>query len=78
MTCKACGHSRHGAFRAEIAIRPPGPRSLEKPPVWVFPEIRLCLERGRAEFSIPQYEVELLAKGDSPTTAAFSKKFVIH
>jgi hypothetical protein len=37
----------------EIAIHFPGVKGLEKPIVWVFPEVSVCLSCGNAEFVVP-------------------------
>jgi len=41
----------------------PGWNGLEKPTVWVFPEVAVCLNCGFAEFSMPEGELRELAKG---------------
>jgi len=41
---------------------------LDKPVVWVFPEIFVCLDCGIAEFAVPEVELRLLAKGDTAAT----------
>jgi hypothetical protein len=37
-----------------------GPENLEKPPVWVFPEVVICLDCGLAEFDVPEPELRIL------------------
>lgn len=64
VTCKSCGSDRQSKFTAEIAIHIPGLKGLEKPLVWVFPELLACLNCGNAEFAIPKTELRVLAKDD--------------
>jgi hypothetical protein len=56
-------------FTSEIAIHFPGLKGLEKPIVWVFPELLICLDCGRAEFTVPETELRVLAKDDADTAA---------
>jgi hypothetical protein len=65
MTCKSCGSHNQSKFTAEIAIHFSGLKGLEKPIVWVFPELSVCLNCGIAEFAIPETELRVLAKGDT-------------
>jgi hypothetical protein len=38
---------------------------MDKPAVFVFAEIVVCLDCGSAEFTVPEAELRLLAKGQS-------------
>jgi hypothetical protein len=67
MTCKSCSSDKLSEFRAEMAIHFPGLQDLEKPIVWVFPELLVCLNCGSAEFAIPESELRVLAKRDAAT-----------
>ena len=68
MTCKSCGSDAQSKFTAEIAIHCPGLKGLEKPLVWVFPELLACLNCGNAEFAIPETELRVLAKEAAATS----------
>jgi hypothetical protein len=64
MPCKSCGSINQSKFRGEIAIHFPGLKNnIDKPVVWVFPDLVLCLDCGTAEFEVPEAELRLLAKG---------------
>jgi hypothetical protein len=65
VTCKACGSDQLSKFTAEIAIHFPGWAGLSKPHVWVFPELRVCLNCGKSEFTIPEALLRLLRKGEA-------------
>ena len=63
MPCKACGSENLGKFMGEIAIHFRGLKNINKPHVWVFPEVVVCLNCGFAEFAVPETELSLLSKG---------------
>jgi hypothetical protein len=63
MACTSCGSTNESKFTGEIAIHFTGLKDLNKPIVWVFPEIFVCLHCGEARFVVPEPELRLLAKG---------------
>jgi hypothetical protein len=65
MTCKSCGLNNQRKFTGEIGIHFTGLKDVDKPVVWVFPELVVCLDCGTAEFAVPEPELRLLAKGDA-------------
>ena len=65
MPCKSCGSVNQRKFIGEIGIHLPGPKNIDKPVLWVFPEVVVCLDCGAAEFAVPEAELRLLAKGDA-------------
>ena len=64
MPCKSCGSVNLRKFSGEIAIHFPGLKNIDKPVVWVFPKLFVCLDCGTAEFAVPEAELRLLAKPD--------------
>ena len=52
-----------------MGIRFPGLKNIDKPVVWVFPEVIICLDCGNAEFAVPEAELRELAKGDAAAAA---------
>jgi hypothetical protein len=48
-----------------MAIHSPGLKNIDKPIVWVFPEVVICLNCGSAEFVVPEAELRQLAEGDA-------------
>ena len=60
MACKSCKSENQSNFNAEIAIHFPGRKGLEKPLVWVFPKLVVCLDCGFTEFAIPETELRVL------------------
>ena len=61
--CRLCGSPYEKKFIAEMGIRSPGLKGLDKPIVWVFPELVICLDCGVAEFAVPEAELRVLAEG---------------
>ena len=61
MSCKSCKSSRQTEFRGEICLHfPGGLESLDKPLVWAFPKVVVCLDCGLAQFAIPEAELKLI------------------
>jgi hypothetical protein len=50
-----------------MGIHFPGLKNIDKPVVWVFPELVVCMDCGTAEFSVPEAELRRLAMGDAAT-----------
>jgi hypothetical protein len=65
MPCKSCVSVNQKKFTAEMGIHFPGLENIDKPTVWVFPEVIVCLDCGTAEFAVPEAELHQLAKGDA-------------
>ena len=63
--CKSCRSLNQGKFTAEMAIHFPELKNIDKPVVWVFPEVVVCLDCGTAEFAVSEEELRQLAKGDA-------------
>ena len=63
--CKSCGSINQKKFSAEMGIHFPEVKNIDKPVVWVFPEVVVCLDCGTAEFAVPEEELRQLAKGDA-------------
>lgn len=61
--CKRCTSEKQEVFSSEVAIHFRGLEGLGKPIVWAFPKIRVCLECGVAEFTVPTRELQVLATG---------------
>jgi hypothetical protein len=61
--CTSCRSENRKTFTSEIAIHFPGIEGLNKPIVWVFPRISVCLACGLAQFTIPEKELEVLRTG---------------
>jgi hypothetical protein len=62
MPCRQCDSDNQRLFNGEIAIHFPGLDGLDKPIVWVFRKLVVCLECGLAEFPVPGKELAVLAE----------------
>jgi len=61
--CRSCQSSNRNTFSGEIAIHFRGLEGIDKPIVWVFPNIAICLECGFSEFIVPERELQVLTRG---------------
>ena len=68
MSCKSCQSANTRTFGSEIGMHFPGLKGLDKPIVWVFPKIEVCLECSFAGFQIPESELRVLGQ-DVPASA---------
>jgi hypothetical protein len=63
MTCKSCSSENQRKFNSEINVHLSGLKNLDKPPVFVFPKLLICMDCGFAEFAIPETELHMLGEG---------------
>jgi hypothetical protein len=59
-------------FIGEMGIRSPGLKNIDKPTVWVFPRLIVCLDCGTSEFVVPENklgELRRLTEGDALASA---------
>ena len=61
-TCK-CSSKNRDTFTAEVAIHFSGIEGLNKPIVWVFPQLIVCLDCGFTEFVVSERELNVLRYG---------------
>ena len=50
MACPSCASSNQTEFPAEVNIRFPGLGNTDKPGVFVFPRLLICLDCGSSSF----------------------------
>ena len=67
MTCLLCSSANQAIFSAEMIIHFSGLKNVDKPGVWVFSKLLVCLGCGFSRFAVPECELGLLA-GDPPTS----------
>jgi len=65
MPCKSCGSINESKFTAEMGIHVRELKNIDKPIVWIFPELVVCLDCGTAQFVVPETELRQLARGDA-------------
>jgi hypothetical protein len=68
--CRSCQSANRSTFNGEIAIHFPGLEGLDRPIVWVFPTLLVCLNCGFTEFAIPETELCVLRGVIGSSTAA--------
>ena len=68
MDCRSCRSGNLKTFSAEIGIHFPGLKNLDKPVVWVFPSLQVCLDCGFSEFFVPDEERSKLGDLDPEST----------
>jgi hypothetical protein len=66
MSCKSCQSEHQSNLNGEIAIHFPGLSGLNKPIVWVFPKLLVCLDCGFTEFEVPKNELQQVVENDPP------------
>ena len=69
MKCKGCHSDSQRVFNGEIAIHFRDLEGVDKPIVWVFPQVVVCLHCGFTEFTVPETELQVLSQ-DSPVKRA--------
>ena len=58
--CTSCASKKIGKFGGEIGLHFKGIAELEKPVVFLFPEVTVCLSCGHAQFTVPEEELRVL------------------
>jgi hypothetical protein len=62
MSCQLCGSGNEAELASEMIIHFSGPRNLDKPGVWVFSNVLVCLDCGCSHFTVPKTELASIAK----------------
>jgi hypothetical protein len=68
MGCRFCNSEDMRVFSAEMNIHFPGAENLDKPTVWVFPPVTICLHCGCAEFAVHGEPLQKLRDGSTKTS----------
>jgi hypothetical protein len=66
MTCLSCASNYQGEFAVEMIIHFSGLRNLDKPGVWVFPKLLVCMDCGFSRFTLRKPELAVLTNAASP------------
>jgi len=70
MPCQLCRSSNDAKLDAEMVIHFSGPKNLDKPGVWVFSKLLVCLDCGGSQFKIPQRELAAVAENTRENVSA--------
>jgi len=62
MFCLLCGSGNQAELTAEMVVHSSGLENLDKPGVWVFSKLLVCLACGGSHFEIPERELTAVAK----------------
>jgi hypothetical protein len=62
MSCVKCGSDNEKKFVAEVTVHSPGLKNLDEPGVLMFPKLRVCLNCGFAQFTLPTTALHVLTK----------------
>jgi hypothetical protein len=57
MSCPLCGSGNQVKLTAEMFIHVSGLKNLDKPGVWVFEKLLVCLNCGGSKFTVPAKEL---------------------
>jgi hypothetical protein len=60
--CNSCASDNLAEFDSEVNIHFPGSRKLEKPSIFVFPKIIVCLNCGSLRSNLSPEETRALKK----------------
>jgi hypothetical protein len=63
MPCSLCASCNQAEFVAEINIHLSGLKNVDNPGVLAFPKLLVCLDCGFTQFTAPEAELALLARG---------------
>jgi hypothetical protein len=66
MSCLSCTSGNQAEFAAEINLHFPSLKNLDKPSVFVFPKVVVCLDCGCSLFAIPETELARLQEVARP------------
>jgi hypothetical protein len=61
--CRHCQSENQTTFGGEFALHFRGLEGLNKPIVWVFQDVSVCLDCGYAQFAVAERELEVLRNG---------------
>jgi len=62
MPCLLCASDNQAELTAETVIHFSGLKNLDKPGVWVFPKLLVCLDCGCSHFTFPERELASIAR----------------
>jgi hypothetical protein len=55
---KSCQSAHESTFSGEICTHFRGLEGLDKPIVWLFPTVQVCINRGFADCTVPENGIE--------------------
>jgi len=70
MSCQLCESSNEAELATEMVIHFSGLKNLDKPGVWVFSKLLVCLDCGGSHLKIPERELAAVAKNTLANTSS--------
>jgi len=70
MACQKCESSNEVELATEMVIHFSGLNNLDKPGVWVFSKLLVCLDCGGSRLKIPERELAAVAKNTLANTSS--------
>jgi hypothetical protein len=70
MYCVLCHSNNQAEFSAEVMIHFSGLKHVDKPAVFAFPKVSICMDCGFSGFTTPETELRALGKGIAVSAAA--------
>lgn len=70
MFCLSCASRNQVKFGAEMNIHFSGYKNIDKPSVWLFPEVWVCMDCGCSQFRVPTAELTVLSGDDEKTAGS--------
>jgi hypothetical protein len=61
MSCQLCRSSNQAELDSEMVIHFSGLKNLDKPGVWLFPKLLVCLNCGCSRFTVPEGKLASIA-----------------
>jgi hypothetical protein len=61
MCCQRCGSSNEAELDSEMVIHFSGLENLDKPGVWLFARLFVCLNCGCSHFTVPERKLVSIA-----------------
>ena len=62
MSCPLCESGNQAELTAEMLIHFSGLKNLNKPAVWVYPRLLVCLDYGFSHFTVPERELASISR----------------
>jgi len=63
MSCQSCGSGNEAELDSEMIIHFSGLKNLDKPGVWAFSKVLVCLDCGSSHVTVPKTKLASIAKG---------------
>jgi hypothetical protein len=55
---------KQAEFTAEMIVHSPGLKNIDRPGVWLFPELRVCLDCGFCRFTVSEANLASVTEGN--------------